>query len=81
MSRSYISSPPNASVACSGTALAFLGLETMSNLYSHIPKSVTEYEGTTVSLNRGLQADREVLASRLVIILKNKKVRMCLLKD
>jgi hypothetical protein len=47
---------------------------TTGNWYSHIPKSVTEHgRCKTVLLNQGAQTDREVLANRPDIIIKNKK--------
>jgi hypothetical protein len=43
------------------------------NWYSHIPKPETEHEDVTVLWNQGIQTDREVLANRPDIIIKNKK--------
>jgi hypothetical protein len=54
-----------------------LGIETAENWYSHIPKPVIEHEDITVLWNR-IQTDREVLANRPDIIVKNKN---CLLID
>jgi uncharacterized membrane protein len=51
------------------------------NWYSHIPKPVTEHEDVTVLWNQGIQTDREVLANRTDIIIKNKKDKTCLLID
>jgi hypothetical protein len=56
------------------------GIETTENWYSHIPKSVTEHD-ITVLWNQGVQTDREVLANRPDIFVKNKKDRTCLLVD
>jgi hypothetical protein len=58
-----------------------LGTETAENWYSHIPKPVTEHENITVLWNQGIQTDREVLANRPDIIIKNKKDKTCLLID
>jgi hypothetical protein len=58
-----------------------LGIETAENLYSHIPKPVTEHEDITVLWTQGIQTDREVLANRPAIIVKNKKDKTCLLID
>jgi hypothetical protein len=58
-----------------------LGIETTENWYSHIPKSVCQHEDTTVLWNQGIQSDREVLANRPDIIIKNKKEKICLLID
>jgi hypothetical protein len=58
-----------------------LGIETAEDWYSHIPKPVTEHEDVTVLWNQGIQTDREVLANRLDIIIKNKKDKTCLLID
>jgi hypothetical protein len=58
-----------------------LGIETTENRYSHIPKPVTEREDITVLWNQGIQTDREVLANRPDIIIKNKKDKTCLLID
>jgi hypothetical protein len=55
-----------------------LGIETAENWYSHIPKPVTEHEDVTVLWNQGIQTDREVLANRPDIIIKNKKDKTCL---
>jgi hypothetical protein len=51
------------------------------NWYSHIPKPVTEHEDVTVLWNQGIQTDREVLANRPDMIIKNKKDKACLLID
>jgi hypothetical protein len=51
------------------------------NWYSHIPKPVTEHEDVTVFWNKGIQTDREVLANRPDIIIKNKKDKTCFLVD
>jgi hypothetical protein len=50
-----------------------LGIETTENWYAHIPESVCHHEDTTVLWNQGVQTDREVLANRPDIIIKNKK--------
>jgi Uma2 family endonuclease len=42
---------------------------------------VTEHEDITVLWNQGIQTDREVLANRHDIIIKNKKEKPCLLID
>jgi hypothetical protein len=57
-----------------------LGTETAEKWYSHIPKPVTEHEGITVLWNQGMQMDREVMANRPDIIVKNKD-KICLLID
>jgi hypothetical protein len=44
-----------------------------------VPKSSREYEDTTVLWNQGVQADGEVLADRLDIIINNKENKICLL--
>jgi hypothetical protein len=46
-----------------------------------MPKPVTEHEDVTVLWNQGIQTDREVLANRPDIIVKNKKEKTCLLID
>jgi acyl transferase domain-containing protein len=51
------------------------GIETAENWYSHIRKPVTEHEDVTVLWNQGIQTDREVLANRPDIIIKNKKTK------
>jgi hypothetical protein len=58
-----------------------LGIETTENWYSHIPKSVCQHEDITVLWNQGVQIDKEVLANRSDIIIKNKKDKICLLID
>jgi hypothetical protein len=55
--------------------------ETAENWYFHMPKPVTEHEDITVLWNQGIQTDREVLANRPNIIVKNKKDKTCLLID
>jgi hypothetical protein len=55
-----------------------LGIETAENWYSHIP---TEHEDITVLWNQGIQTDREVLANRPDMIIKNKMDKTCLLID
>jgi hypothetical protein len=52
-----------------------LGIETAENWYSHMPTSVTEHEDVTVLWNQGIQTDREVLANRPDIIIKNKRTK------
>jgi hypothetical protein len=47
------------------------GTETTENWYSHIPKPVCQHEDITVLWNQGIQTDREVLAYRPYIIIKN----------
>jgi hypothetical protein len=42
---------------------------------------VTEHEDVTVLWNQGIQTDREVLANRPDIIIKNKKDKTCFLID
>jgi hypothetical protein len=51
-----------------------LGTETIEIWYSGILKSVTEHEGVRVLWNKGVQTDREVLANRSDIIVKNKDI-------
>jgi hypothetical protein len=58
-----------------------LGTETTENWYSYIPKLVCQHEDITVLWNQGVQTDREVLANRPNIIIKNKKDKICLLTD
>jgi hypothetical protein len=58
-----------------------LSIETTENWYSHIPKSVCENEYIRVLWNQWVQTDREVLANRQVIIIENKKDKICLLID
>jgi hypothetical protein len=58
-----------------------LGIYIAENWYSHIPNPVTEDEDTTVLWNQGIQTDREVLANRPDITVKNKKDKTCLLID
>jgi hypothetical protein len=58
-----------------------LGIETTENWYSHIHKPVRQHEDITVLWNQGVQTDREVLANRPDIIIKNMKDKMCLLID
>jgi hypothetical protein len=55
-----------------------LGTETTENWYSHIHKPVCQHEDITVLWNHGVQTDREVLANRPDIIIKNKKDNICL---
>jgi hypothetical protein len=57
------------------------GIETTENWYSHVPKPVCQHEDITVLWNRGVQTDREVLANRPDIIIKNMKDKICLLID
>jgi hypothetical protein len=57
------------------------GIETTENWYSHIPKPVCQNEDITVVWNQGVQTDRQVLANRADIIIKNKKYKICLLID
>jgi hypothetical protein len=58
-----------------------LGIETTENWYSHIPKPLCQHEDITVLWNQGIQTDREVLANRPDIIIKNEKDKICLLMD
>jgi hypothetical protein len=58
-----------------------LGIETTENWYSHVPKPVCQHEDITVLWNQGVQTDREVLANRPDIIIKNMKYKICLLID
>jgi hypothetical protein len=57
------------------------GIETTENRYSHIPKPVCQHEDITVLWNQGIQTDREVLANRTDVIIKNMKDKICLLID
>jgi hypothetical protein len=50
-------------------------------LYSHTPKSVCQHEDITVLWNQEVQTEREVLANRPDIIIKNKKDKICLMTD
>jgi hypothetical protein len=56
-----------------------LGIETTENWYSHIPNPVCQHEDITVLWNQGIQTDREVLANRPDIIIKNMKDKICFL--
>jgi len=47
-------------------------IETAENWYWHIHKAVGEHQDITVLYNKGVQTDREVLANRPNIIIKNK---------
>jgi hypothetical protein len=58
-----------------------LGIKTIENWYSHIPKPVCQHEDITVQWNQGVQTDREVLANRPDIIIENMKDKICLLMD
>jgi hypothetical protein len=58
-----------------------LGIETTENWYSHTPNPVCQHEDITVLWNQGIQTDREVLASRPDIIIKNMKDKIFLLID
>jgi hypothetical protein len=58
-----------------------LGIETTENWKSHIPKPVFQHEDITVLWNQGMWTDREVLASRPDIIIKNMKDEICFLLD
>jgi hypothetical protein len=58
-----------------------LGIDTTENWYSYILKVVNKHEDITVLWNQGIQTDREVLAKRPDIIVKNKKDRTSLLMD
>jgi hypothetical protein len=62
------------------TTCKTLGIETTENWYSHIPKLVCQHD-ITVLWNQGIQTDREVLANRPNIIIKNMKDKICLLID
>jgi hypothetical protein len=55
-------------------------LKQQKTFCSHIPKPVTEHEDITVLWNQGIQTDREVLANRPDLIIKNKD-KSCLLID
>jgi hypothetical protein len=46
-----------------------------------MPKPVCQHEDITVLWNQGVRTDREVLANRFHIIIKNKKDKICLLID
>jgi hypothetical protein len=46
-----------------------------------IPNTVTEHEDITVLWNQGIQTDRDVLANRPDMIVKNKKDKTYLLID
>jgi hypothetical protein len=58
-----------------------LGTEATENWYFHTPKPVCQHENITVLWNQGTQTDREILANRLDIIIKNMKDKICLLMD
>jgi hypothetical protein len=58
-----------------------LGIERTENWYSHIPKPVCQHGDITVLWNQGIQTDREVLANRPDMIIKNMKDKICLLID
>jgi hypothetical protein len=55
-----------------------LGIEKTENWYSHIPESICQHADITVLWNQGVQTDREVLANRPDIIIKDKKHKVCL---
>jgi hypothetical protein len=59
--------------------IIIIGIETTENWYSHIPEAVCQHEDITVLWNQGIQTDREVLANRPDMIIKNKKDKICLL--
>jgi hypothetical protein len=52
-----------------------LGIETTES--SHIAKWVSQREDITVLWHQGVQTDREVLANRPEIIIKNMKDKIC----
>jgi hypothetical protein len=58
-----------------------LDIETAEYWCSHIPKPVCQHEDITVLWSQGIQSDREVLANRPDIIIKNIKDKICLLID
>jgi hypothetical protein len=57
------------------------GIKTTENWYSHIPEPVCQHEDITVLWNQGIQTDREILANRTDVIIKNMKDKICLLID
>jgi hypothetical protein len=48
---------------------------------THITKAVCKHENIIALCNKGVQTDREVLAKRPDIIIKNNTDKMCLLAD
>ena len=57
-----------------------LGIETTEN-GTHMPKYVCEHEDVTVLWNQEVHTDREVMANRTDIIIKNRKDKTCRLVD
>jgi hypothetical protein len=51
------------------------------NWYSHVSKPVCEHEDITILWNQCVKSDREVLANRPDVTIKNKKERICTLID
>ena len=58
-----------------------LGTETADKWYTHMPKPVYEEGDVTVLWNQAVHTDREVIANRPDIIIKNKKEKTCTLID
>ena len=58
-----------------------LGTETTDKRYTHMPNPVYEEGDVTVLWNQAVHTDREVIANRPDIIIKNKKVKTCILLD
>jgi len=58
-----------------------LGIETTDKWYTHIPKPVCEDGDVAVLWNQAVYRDREVIANRPDIIIKNKKEKTCTLID
>jgi hypothetical protein len=50
-----------------------LGIETTENWYSQTPMPVCQHADITVLWNEGVQTDREVLANRPDIIIKEER--------
>ena len=58
-----------------------LGIETTDKWYTQMPKPVYEKGDVTVLWNQTVHIDREVIANRPDIIIKNKKEKTCKLID
>jgi hypothetical protein len=58
-----------------------VGIETTEKWDTHMLESVCEHEDVTVLSNQEAHTDREVLANRPDIIIKNRKEKTCILID
>jgi hypothetical protein len=54
-------------------------IETTENWFTHIPKLVCEHEDVTGLWNQEVHTDREVMANRPNIIIKNRNEEPCIL--